>query len=66
MKYHVTVEWSGYSRGYKVLSVEAKSKEDALESIKDFEWDDEVSRGVVRDDTDTNLADVTIDDVEEA
>lgn len=48
-KYHVDVEWSGYSRGTATYEVEAESEADAIENW----WDGkEIKRTVIRDDTD--------------
>ena len=44
----VQVEWSGYSRGYTVYEVEASSEEEAKENYYEGE---QISREVVRDDT---------------
>jgi len=64
MKYQVLLEWSGYSRGYKIVEVEADNKEGAVEAVEAYNWN-EISRHVIRDDTETHTSDVTIDDVEE-
>lgn len=47
----VQVEWSGYSRGYTVYEVEAFSEEDAKENYYEGK---QISREVVRDDTERN------------
>lgn len=64
-KYRAQIEWSGYSRGYMTVEVEAESPEEALELVHSYEWDTEVDRGVVRDDTEKHTDDVSIDEIEE-
>ena len=47
-KFQVIVEWSGYSRGTKVLEVEAENEADARENF----WGGKlINRTVIRDDT---------------
>ena len=49
-KFEVHVEWAGYSRGVKVLEVEAETEADARENF----WNGkEIDRTVIRDDTET-------------
>jgi len=50
-KYTGQIEWSGYSRGTMVVEVEADSEEEAIDRIKNYDWDYEVQRDTVRDDT---------------
>lgn len=49
-KFQVHVEWAGYSRGVKVMEVEAASEAEAREN---FWAGREVERTVVRDDTES-------------
>jgi hypothetical protein len=55
--YDVEVEWSGYSRGYSVYRVTARSEKEAKN-----EWynGERIAHGVVRDDTDAEVGDVSI------
>lgn len=48
MKYRVTVDWSGYSRGVSTYEVEAKTPEEAKKYW--FEGD-RIAHAVTRDDT---------------
>jgi hypothetical protein len=50
-KFKVTTQWSGYSRGYSVNLVEAKTAEEAKELWYEGE---EIERTVVRDDTEVD------------
>lgn len=55
--YEINVPYSGYVRGVKVVTVEAESQEDALESVKNGNYD-EVSRCIVtRDDSESDYSD---------
>lgn len=47
-KYHVEVDWSGYSRGYSVYEVYADSAEEAEDMYYEGE---RIEHDVVRDDT---------------
>ncbi len=62
-KFTVQVEWSGYSRGYTVYEVEAFSEEDAKENYYEG---NEISREVVRDDTERNEVNIINADSEAA
>ena len=49
--YEVTVDFSGYSRGYEVIEVEAESEEAAEEAAEDNWYDGrEILHKIVRDD----------------
>jgi len=48
MKYKVEYKWSGYSRGYATVIVEAESEDEARGN---WWWGEEVDREVIRDDT---------------
>ena len=50
MKYRGEREWSGYSRGFDIVIVEADSESEAQELIEDYEGE-VVSRTVIREDT---------------
>ena len=49
-KFEVAVEWAGYSRGVKVLEVEAETE---AEARKNFRSGKEIERTIMRDDTET-------------
>ena len=49
MIYQGKREWSGYSRGYDIVIVEADSESEAQELIEDREGE-VISRNVLRDD----------------
>lgn len=53
-KWEVSVDWSGYSRGYSTFIVEADSKEAAMANYYMGEC---AEREVVRDDTDMEASD---------
>lgn len=62
-KFKVEVPFSGYSRGYKVYTVEADSASEAIEKASDWDYIDE-DICVVRDDTDTDWNDAEAEEVQ--
>ena len=54
-KFEVSVEWSGYSRGYSVFEVEAEDAEEAKEIWYDGK---KVHHEIHRDDTEKEAVDV--------
>lgn len=52
-EYRVSVPYSGYSRGEKVYSVKAESPEDALERVKEGDYDGFIEMNTYRDDTES-------------
>lgn len=59
-EYHVDVPYSGYSRGVKTYSVKAASPEEALERVKEGDYDDFVEMSTYRDDTETEWDDAEL------
>lgn len=53
-KYTIETEWSGYSRGYAIYEVEAKSKEDARE-VFEYDGGTLLEEETVRDDTNSEI-----------
>lgn len=61
--FKVEVPFSGYSRGYKIYTVEAESAVEAIEKVSDGAYIDE-DICVVRDDTDTDWCDAEAEEVQ--
>lgn len=53
-EYQVSVPYSGYSRGAKILTVMAESPEEALERVQAGDYDSEVDMIAYRDDTEVD------------
>jgi len=58
--FDVTVSWSGYSRGFSIYEVKAENEAEAKESWQ--ESGDEVYRETVRDDTEVDNSETTVEE----
>lgn len=55
--YEVKVPYSGYVRGIKVVTVSAGSPEEALESVKNGDYDEVTRHITIRDDSESDYED---------